>query len=401
MTATHAIGAPVTVAFTFLDFGEGGAQRLALDTWSQLDPDRFRPALVCARGRGSLVAAARESGLPVRILGRLERAWDLMTVIALARAYRDLGAEIVHLPLYSRVTPYARLAARLAGVPLTVAQEHSRPAPPRRLRRRVDRVLMSLLPSTRFLAVSEADRDWLIHTGGVAAAQIAVLRNGIAVERQDGPNRAVAREALGLPEAAPIILVPARLHAQKRHVDPLAAATRMAPRLPGLLILCAGDGALRRPLEALTASAGLEDTVRFLGHRDDMPRLLAAADLVVLPSRIEGLPLALLEAQAAGRAVVATAVGGVPEIIEDGQTGRLVPPGQPAALAEAVLALFEDAPTREAMATRARAQVRSAHRIEDCTRQLETYYTAWLAEVNPRPAAGLSILDTDLDGGGR
>lgn len=397
MNAHEAQAAPATVAFSFLDFGEGGAQRLALDTMRQLDPDRFRPVLVCARGRGSLLPAARAAGIPVRCLGRLERGWDLGAVIALAGAYRALDARIVQVPLYSRVAPYARLAARLAGVRLTLLHEHSRPAPPRPLRRAADRALARLLPRERYLAVSQADRAWLLDAG-LPDSRIAVLHNGIDVERFAGADRAAARRASRLPAEAPILLVPARLHPQKRHVDLLAALAHLAPRLPDLQVLCAGDGPLRDRLEALARSAGLDDRVRFLGHREDLPTLLAAADLVVLPSRIEGLPLAILEAQASGRAVLATAVGGLPELIQDGRTGRLVPPGRPAALADAIASLLSDRPALEAMGARARAQARRRFRIQDQVRQLENLYTRWLEDLAPRRGRALTAASATLGG---
>ncbi len=371
---------PITVAFTFLDLSEGGAQRLALDTCSHLDPARFRPVLVCARGQGALLSEARARGIPIHRLGRLRHGWDPLAPLALARCYRRLGAGIVQVPLYSRVAPYARLAAFLAGTPLCVGHEHSRPAPPPRLRRRIDRALLGL-PRQRFLAVSAADAVWL-RGEGVPAEAIGLLPNGIPLERFEGLDRRVARRALGLPPEGPVLLVPARLHPQKRHVDLIAAMVLLAPRRPDLRMLCAGDGPLRPRLEALAASAGLDGQLRFLGHREDMPRLMAAADLVVLASEVEGSPLALLEAQAAGRAVVASRVGGVPEIVEDGRTGRLVPPGQPAQLAEAMAGLLDDPSLRQAMGRRAAERARKTHGIDRYSRALERQYSAWLGELS-------------------
>jgi glycosyltransferase involved in cell wall biosynthesis len=386
MPASPADSAAVTVAYVFLDFGEGGAQRLALESWARLDRDRFRPALVCARGRGSLMPAARAAGIPLRSLGRMERGWDLGAVPALARAFRELDASIVHVALYSRVAPYARLAAHLAGLPLIVCHEHSRPAPASALRAAVDRLLLRLRPATRFLAVSAPDREQL-QAAGVPSENIEILGNAVDTRRFAPGDRAAARHALGLPLDREILLVPARLHPQKRHVDLLAALAILdAERRP--LVLLAGDGPLRRPLEALARNAGLDSQLRFLGHREDLPELYAAADLVILPSRVEGSPLALLEAQACGRAVLASDVGGVAEIIEDGDTGRLLPPGRPELLAAALSALLDDGPARGAMEVRARQRALAHFDIGAQVRQLESCYNGWLAEAGSTPVGG-------------
>ena len=378
-------GAPLTVAHVFLDFGRGGAQGLALDTWRHLDPSRYRPVLVCARAAGASVAVAKTLGVPVQVLGRLRRPYDGGAVLALAAALRGNGAAIVHTPLYSRVAPYARLAARLAGLPLTVAHEHCRPLTPTRARRLADR-LLDRMPGQRYLAVSAADAAWLADQG-VAPERVAVLPNGIRVEDFGQQDRAAARAALGLAPADLLLLIPARLHPQKRHADLLAAVALLADELPRLRLLCAGSGPLVAPLAALAAAAGLADRVHFLGQRDDLPRLYAACDLVVLCSAIEGLPLALLEAQAAGRAIVATRVGGVAEAVVEGRTALLTPPRDPAALAGAIRILADDPDRRARMGAAGQALVRERFTIQVHARALQDLYDRWLAEGSERRRA--------------
>ncbi len=371
---------PRTVAYAFLDFGDGGAQRLTLDTWRHLAPGRYRPHLVCLRGRGRLVPAAESAGVPVHVVGRLRRPWDLAAVPALAHHFRSLGAAVVHVPLYSRASPYARLAARRAGVALTVCHEHCRDALPSRSRRLVDRWLTDR--RTRFVAVSEADRAWLLATG-VRARHIAVVTNGVDTARFQPADRAAARAALGLSADAAILLVPARLESRKGQVALLAALSGLREAVPGVQVLFAGGGPLAAVLPALAAATGLGQSVRFLGPRDDVPGLMAAADVVVLPSRMEGLPLAVLEAMACARPVVATAVGGVAEAVADGKTGCLVPAGEPAALAAALAALLNDPDLAHAMGQRARQVALSRFRIEAATERLMGLYDGWLAELGP------------------
>ncbi len=371
---------PRTVAHVFLDFSQGGAQGLALETWRHLDPERYRPLLICVRSAGAAVPEARAMGVPVRVLGRLRRPLDLAAPRALARTLRAEGVQILQTPLYSRVAPYARLAAALAGLPLCIGHEHCRPALPSLPRRLADR-LLGRLPGQRYLAVSQADAADL-RRQGIAAGRIACLPNGIDPAAYGREDRAAARRALGLPPQALVLLAPARLHPQKRHADLLGALAQV-DRDGGRdwLLLCAGEGELRSALEAQAAAAGLAERVRFLGRRQDLPRLYAAADLVVLASAIEGLPLALLEAQAAGRAVLATAVGGVPEAVDDGRTGLLVPAGDPAALAGGLRRLLDDAALREALGAAGPAWVRERFGIDRYARELEALYDRWLAET--------------------
>lgn len=371
---------PLIVAFGFLDLADGGAQRLTLAACGPLARGGVRPVLLCARGRGRLVALARARGLEVETLGRLERPWDLGAVPALAARLRELGANVLHVPLYSRASPYLRLAARHARTPLVVAHEWGRAGRPRLSRRIVDRLLR---PGTRFIATSEAHRRELLRSG-VAAGAIAVVRSGIDIERFGEGAPRQARAELGLPAAAPIVLVPARLHPMKGHRDLLAAMPPLSRRHPGLLVLCAGDGPAAAELRASATAAGLGDSVRFLGHREDIPTLLTAADLVALPSRSEGLPAALLEAYAAARAVVATAVGGVPEALIDGREGRLVPPADPAALGGAISDLLAAPGLRAEMGASGRSRVVAEYRVETTAAALAITYRDWLQDARAR-----------------
>lgn len=367
-------GRPFTVAFGFLDLAEGGAQRLTLAACRPLAEVGVRPVLLCARGRGRLAEAARARGLEVVALGRLDRPWDLGAVPALATALDRLDASVLHVSLYSRASPYLRCAARLAGTPLVVAHEWGRAGRPPLLRRLVDRLLRR---GTRFVATSEAHRRQLA-AAGVADENLVVVRSGIEIERFAEGAPPAARAALGLDREVPIVLVPARLHPMKGHRDLLAAMPALLCRHPRLTVLCAGDGPAAGELRQSVAAAGLDGSVRLLGHREDIPRLLAAADLVALPSRSEGLPAALLEAYAARRAVVATAVGGVPEALVDGREGRLVPPADPAALGAAIADLLDAPQLRQRMGAEGHSRVVAEYRVESTAAALASAYRAWL-----------------------
>jgi glycosyltransferase involved in cell wall biosynthesis len=233
------------------------------------------------------------------------------------------------------------------------------------------------MSGTRFVAASVAQERELI-ASGVHPDAVAVVYSGIEVERFAPRSSRAARHKLGLPPDRPLVLVPARLHPMKGHIDLLAAMPTLLAHVPDALAMCAGDGPLRRILPAVAAAAGLSDHVRFIGQRSDMPDLMAAADVVALPSHVEGLPSVVLEAFAADRPVVATSVGGVPEVVEDGRTGWLVPPHAPRALAGAIADALTDPDARRARAACGRQTVAERFRAEDAARRMQEAYDRWL-----------------------
>jgi glycosyltransferase involved in cell wall biosynthesis len=195
-----------------------------------------------------------------------------------------------------------------------------------------------------YIAVSHATARFLSTTKGVPSNKIVVIHNGQDLSSLLPPtaqDKARARVELGLRNQQTILLL-GRLSVEKGHTFLLEALKRLSLRRPHLTAMFAGIGPLERDLKALCNTLGLVDRVLFLGYRADLSRLLAASDLVVLPSISEGLPLAAVEALASARPVVATQVGGIPEIVLDGETGLLVPPNDSAALAAAIDRILDD-----------------------------------------------------------
>ncbi len=196
----------------------------------------------------------------------------------------------------------------------------------------------------RFIAVSHAAERFLCESKRIPRDKIAVIRNGrdLTSLQPPRPEESVkARAELGLSNEQTVLLL-GRLAKEKGHALLIEAFKILGSRRPSLIAMFAGVGPLEAELKAKCKAAGLTDRVRFLGYRQDLQRLLAAADLVVLPSISEGLPLAAVEALAAARPIVATAVGGTPEVVLDGQTGLLIAPNDSAALAEAMHRLLSD-----------------------------------------------------------
>lgn len=192
------------------------------------------------------------------------------------------------------------------------------------------------------ICVSDASRE-SYYAAGIARDSIDVVRNGVA-PRSPRCERAETRAKLDLAQDARLAIVVARLSPQKNHAALIAAMPAVLARCPQLVLAFAGDGPLDEPLRASAAPFG--PAIRFLGARDDVPDLLAAADLFVLPSLFEGLPLSLIEAMAAGLPIVASEIGGIDEVVESGVTGLLVPPDR---LAGALIALLLDRERAAAM----------------------------------------------------
>jgi glycosyltransferase involved in cell wall biosynthesis len=298
--------------------------------------DRYRVAVACPPTQGGQLVLARAAALGSATLALEVRgaddarsslaAWLSASRVDVFHAHAGIGWE----------GHEGVRAARAAGVPVVVRTEHL----PQVITDPDERdEYWSLIPSVdRFVCVSEDARPGFLRAG-VPPAKLVVVRNGIR-HRAPRRGRAAVRAGLGLGARDRVVLTVGRLAEQKGHRSLCRAVPAILERAPNARFLWAGDGPLEGELRALARRLGVDETVRFLGRRDDVPDLLGAADLFVLPSLFEGLPLAVLEAMAAGLPVVATRAGGTAEVVDDGVTGHLVPAGDVAALADAVADLL-------------------------------------------------------------
>jgi glycosyltransferase involved in cell wall biosynthesis len=262
------------------------------------------------------------------------------TTTGLTRLLRTLRPRIVHV---TDVWPQAVVAARLARVPRVLLTHHT-PGLARR-DNPAGRVWLHLAWTLRpeVIYTSESDRA----SDGRRPSHVVPL--GIDVEQFAAGSRQQAPDG-------PVVGTVGRLAAQKDHATLLRAMSLIRRRATGARLVVVGDGELRDDLTRLAAELDLGDAVTFTGVREDVPDLLASFDVFALPSRFEGFCLALVEAQAAGVPVVATPVGGIPDAVADRATGLLVPPQDPAALADAVVTLLEDRALAARLAAAARQQ---------------------------------------------
>jgi glycosyltransferase involved in cell wall biosynthesis len=238
----------------------------------------------------------------------------------------------------------------------------------------------------RIVCVSRADRDRGLASGIGHASQYRIVRSGIepSLYAVTPEARARARRAIGAVPGEIVVGSIANFKPQKGPLDFVDAARLARARDGRLRFVVAGDGELRPAVERAIDASGLGGCVKLLGWRDDVPELLAALDIFLLTSLFEGLPRAVLQAMAASVPVVATDTGGVAEVVLDGESGRLVPPGDPEAAAAAIVALAADAGLRERYAARARSQLTAEFDIRSMVRDLEELYDDVLARTRPK-----------------
>jgi glycosyltransferase involved in cell wall biosynthesis len=295
-------------------------------------------ALACRRG-GALAARARGAGLQVHAAGFRGEAWPT-AVLALARLVRRLSPEVVHLHDPHAISTGV-LALRLARRrPLTIAT------------RRVDFELGRLsrwkyLACHRVIVVSRAIAR-VIEAGGVPPERLRLVYEGVPDRTPPAGGREALNE-LGVPPSAAVVGNVAALTDHKDHATLVAAATLLMRQAPHAYVVVVGEGEERSALEARIRDSGLAGRVILTGFRGDVDRLLAAFDVFCLSSRLEGLGTSVLDAMAFALPVVATDAGGLPEAVEDGVTGRVVPGRDPRALADALWALLADPERRLSM----------------------------------------------------
>ena len=363
-----------------------------------LQNDRFSSALVTgleSPSEGTFRTFAEARGVHPHVVAALGRevspANDLRATLCMYRLIRRLRPHIVHTHMAKAGTA-GRVAARLAGVPIVVHTFHGHTFHSYFGRARtalflqIERILSRV--TDRLVAVGDEQRREIAAYGVAPLEKIVPIPLGLEIDDllEAERERGTLRRELGLDRAAPLIGIVARLVSIKAHEVFLEAAARVRTAEPRSRFLVVGDGERRAELERQAQALGLGESVLFLGWRADMKRLYADLDVVALSSNNEGSPVALIEALAAARPVVATDVGGVSAVVRPGQTGLLVPPRDPAALADGILELLRDRPRAEALARAGRAWVYPRHAASRLIRDVEGLYLELAREKGLRAA---------------
>lgn len=360
------------------DLAVGGLERVISLLCRRLDRTRFEPSVLCLRGGGEFADELRAEGIPVHILPWSIERLDYLAFLKVADVLRAECIDVIHThntgPFF-----HGALGASLAGVRTHIHTDHARPFPDRMRWMVVEHLLSHL--AYRVVGVSDHTTRNLIRYERIPREKLVTIPNGIEL-RPPTRNRLEVRASLGIPADAPVVGTAGRITGQKGLEFLIQAAVLLGPAFPDLRVVLVGDGEERSTLEKQARSVGVEDRVHFLGVRMDIPDLLGAFDIYALPSRWEGLPMAVLEAMAAGLPVVASGVGGLPTAIRDGQEGLLVPPEDPAALAAALERLLADPELRRRMGSAAKQRYEADFTLQVMTRRYEALYLRRPADLD-------------------
>ena len=357
---------------------------MAVTLAMRLDPTHFE-SILCATRPSSGPTFERElADAGVRIL-KLDRTskFDLLAWRPLISLLRRERIDVLHAHKFGS-NLWGAVIGRSTRVPVVVAHEQSWASARyslsgERVRGMLDRNVISRLADV-FVAVSDADRRRMIEVEGIAPDRIRVLPNAVPAPLPTGVD---LRAELGISASAPVVATVCQLRAEKALDLLVDAAGFLRPEFPDLQVLIAGDGPEEPDLRKRIGDRGLNETVRLLGTRRDVPDLLAAADVTVCCSDFEGTPLSVMEYMGMGRPVVATRVGGLPEMIEDGVHGLLFEKRDARSLANALARLLRDPAERKAMGARAQERQRERFDLDGATRWVERLYRE-LFEVSKR-----------------
>jgi glycosyltransferase involved in cell wall biosynthesis len=363
---------PLTVVHVVAALEVGGLERVVLDLATHADRTRVTPRVVCLERPGALAPRFLAAGIPVDCVPRTPGM--PRRILRLARLLRDIGADVMHAHNV-KAHLHGVLAARLAGVPVSVSTKHGRNFPTTSLSRAANRLACGLCSD--LVGVSNDCAAIWRDVESADAAKVSVIINGIDLTafphspgKGDEPARAVSV---------------ARLSAVKDPLTLLEATRRVVDRQPGFRLDLVGDGPLRSDVEASIARLRLGDAVRVHGNVDDVGATLRGASFFVLASTSEGVSLTLLEAMATGLPVVATRVGGTPEVVSHGETGLLVPPRAPEQLAEAMLWLLRRPDVRRRMGSESRRRVEDRFNLLRTVDEYEQMYLRAFEACSGRP----------------
>jgi glycosyltransferase involved in cell wall biosynthesis len=355
----------------------GGAERVAMEIAMGLDQTRFE-SLFCAsrywegaRSESVQDAERRMDEAGVRYLGLGRRSGtDLYRWLSLRGILRRERVDVLHAHMFGSNVG-GTVIGRLARVPVIVAHEHTWSFEGRPLRRFVDREVIGR-GSTVFVAVSRDDQRKMIEIEGVNPEKILHVPNGIAAPPP--PSGADVRSELGIPPGVPLIGTVSVLRPQKALDVFVRASAELLREDPDLRVLLAGDGPLKGELTELVHSLGVQDRLLMPGYRSDASDVIAALDVAISSSAFEGSPLAVMEYMESARPIVATRVGGVPDLIEDGVHGLLVDPGDDTALAAAIRRMLADPEAARRMGEAAQERRRHEFTVELMVRRFEALY---------------------------
>ena len=334
----------IKILYIITSSGIGGAEKILYYTATGLDYNKYDISVCSLKNKGEIARTLEKQGIEVCCLhmGGRERflGW-LSSIITLIRLFPYLiriRPTIVHSFLF-RANILARIAGYLTGVPIVISSVRVMGGE-KKYFHYVERITSFMVD--HYVTVSESVKRYIIDKSKISAEKISVIYNGVNIKSQDNSYEQNPKMPFKIKDKDRILMTVGRLHKQKGHCYLIQAVSKVRKEFPKVKLLVTGEGEEENNLKKLVKSLDLMNEVIFAGLSSDIERILPMAELFILPSLWEGLPNALLEAMAAGKPVVATKVGGIPEIVVHGETGMLIPPRDTDALAAAIIDLLQN-----------------------------------------------------------
>ncbi len=369
----------IKIALIIDNLEVGGAQKQFIELVKNIDRNKFQVIVVALSvHRVDLSNELTDSGIDVRLIDQ----WGKICVPAFVKLFKLLRSErpdIVHTYLFT-ASLYGRIVAKLIGIPIVILSERSTDNWKKSSYVWLDRLLAKV--TDRVLVNANTIKESLIKREKIPAEKIQIIYNGVNLIKIDAikNDRSQVRENLRILNGNPVIGIIGRLSKEKDHLTFLNAAKRIISAIPRVNFLIAGDGHLRKELEDISLSLGLKDRVIFAGNTHNVSEVLQATDILVSASLYEGCSNAILEAMAAGLPIVATKVGGNPEVVNDGVTGILVSPQDPSALAGAVVSLLNNPELMKSMGEKGRERVEANFLLSKMVKRTEEVYETLISQ---------------------
>jgi glycosyltransferase involved in cell wall biosynthesis len=371
----------IKIIFVITGTGVGGAEKMLYYTIKGLNPARYTARLCSLKKKGEVACRLEEQGLEVYSLNMRDEAnlagWldSLRALVLLVRYFIRERPAVVHSFLF-RANILARIAGYLTGVPVIISSVRVMGGE-MKWQHFIDRVTAFM--ADHFVAVSNGVKEHLMRNAHLPERTVSTIYNGVVVGNSAGFDLSALMNQIGLNADERILMTAGRLHRQKGYDLLLEALSVVQKSFSGVKLLILGEGEEEKSLKKLAHSLEISEKVLFLGLRSDVDRLLQCCEMFVLTSRWEGFPNVLLEAMAAGKPVVATAVGGVRELVVDKVTGILVPPQDETALADAIMLLLSDKERALAMGAAGRERVLQRFGMDAMLSKTEALYHKLLA----------------------
>jgi glycosyltransferase involved in cell wall biosynthesis len=358
----------LTIVHSETSSGWGG-QEIRVFAEMRACRQRGHRLLLCAPPNTRIYEKCAEAGFPIFPINDNRFGYPA-TIARLAAFFRQQRVDVVNTHS-SRDGWIAGIAARLAGVPLLIRSRHIEVDYPNRL---LSRIAFRALPH-HVITTSQRISDRLIDELHVNARRVSCIATGVDLSRFNPEVTGTLHRELSQPASVALVGMVSVLRSWKGHPDFLNAAKILADQAKPVHFVIAGEGDGRPDITARIQKLGLENRVTLLGHREDVPQVLASLDVLVLPSTAhEGIPQILLQGQAMAKAIVATEVGGIPEIVQDGETGLLVPARNPQKLAEQIGRVLNDPLLRRQLGERALDRARRDYSLETMCDRLDEVY---------------------------